>query len=330
MKRITWVDFGKGFTIFFVLLAHVFSGIYSTKIYHSYDTFYYYSAWILFMFIMPVFFALSGFLYKSPNNLKTYLSMIYKKGISLIIPYIIFSVIYVTLQHFSKVNHLFPWSSLLNIFINPISYLWFLYALFMVFVIVGLFDILKCPTSLQITLYLLLYIFSQIFELPFFLHGSFSWLIPFYLGNLIKNHLDIFHKKITFYISIMFMILGMIIQRIFSTTWFSSNPMTLINFIPKILTIPVFIYIFINLRKNSGFYKYFEKLGPSSLIIYLVHAPLSSIFRTIYLKLGISNYTILLLLTLISAWEFSIFICYLSKKSRIFQLIFYPYKFLKK
>lgn len=330
MQRISWGDFGKGFTIFFVLLIHVIEGIYSSNIYHNYDTFYYYSSWIIFMFIMPVFFTLSGFLYKSPNNFEEYLSMIYKKGVSLILPYITFSMIYVVLQHFSKVNNPYSWNSLLKMFINPISYLWFLYALFMVFVIVGLFDIFKCPTYLQIISYLLLYIASQIFNLPFFLSGAFSWLIPFYLGKLIKNRLSIFYKTKTLYISIVLMILSMIIQYVFSTNWFNSNPMTLINFMPKIFITLVFTYFFINLKRNNTFYKYFEKLGPYSLIIYLVHAPLASILRTVYLKLGLSNYFILLLLTLISAWELSIFICYLSKRLKALQFIFYPYKFLKK
>ena len=144
MKRITWIDFGKGFTIIFVLLAHIIMGIYSTGLYPDHNQFYYYSSWILFLFIMPVFFALSGFLYRSPNNLNEYLRMIRKKGIGLLLPYVIFSIIYVTLQHFSKVNHLFSWDSLFTIFIEPISYLWFLYALFLVFLIIFVVLVVFC------------------------------------------------------------------------------------------------------------------------------------------------------------------------------------------
>lgn len=31
MKRIEWVDFGKGFTIFLVVVGHVFSGMFQSR-----------------------------------------------------------------------------------------------------------------------------------------------------------------------------------------------------------------------------------------------------------------------------------------------------------
>lgn len=36
-NRINWIDFGKGFTIFLVLLGHVFLGLYESGKFSSYD-----------------------------------------------------------------------------------------------------------------------------------------------------------------------------------------------------------------------------------------------------------------------------------------------------
>ena len=78
MKRIRWVDFGKGFTIFFVLLAHCIDELYKTNIFSSYDILSKSMLAIIYTFIMPCFFALSGFLYKSPKSSKSFLYSVRK------------------------------------------------------------------------------------------------------------------------------------------------------------------------------------------------------------------------------------------------------------
>lgn len=57
-KRISWIDFGKGITIFGVVLAHALGGIYTNNIYSdSYSvTFLKIIGESLFLIIMPVFF----------------------------------------------------------------------------------------------------------------------------------------------------------------------------------------------------------------------------------------------------------------------------------
>lgn len=38
MKRIKWLDVGKGITIFFVLIGHVLGGLHEVKEFQQYDT----------------------------------------------------------------------------------------------------------------------------------------------------------------------------------------------------------------------------------------------------------------------------------------------------
>ena len=75
--RISWIDFGKGFTIFLVVVAHTFSGIYTNNIYSDgFNTVIEVLGESLFLFIMPVFFSLSGYLYKAPRTFHEYVIML--------------------------------------------------------------------------------------------------------------------------------------------------------------------------------------------------------------------------------------------------------------
>ena len=86
MKRIAWLDLAKGITIFFVVLVHVLEGIYKTGQYRQFNFFAEATMGILFTFVMPVFFALSGFVYKPVSGCKELLAGLKKKIISLGVP----------------------------------------------------------------------------------------------------------------------------------------------------------------------------------------------------------------------------------------------------
>ncbi|GMA67576.1 hypothetical protein GCM10025884_12030 [Leuconostoc gelidum subsp. gelidum] len=67
-KRIMWLDFAKGITVFLVVIVHVVEGIYKTEMYHQYDTFSEITMGLLFTIVMPIFFALSGYVYNPVQN----------------------------------------------------------------------------------------------------------------------------------------------------------------------------------------------------------------------------------------------------------------------
>lgn len=88
-KRIEWVDIAKGIGIICVVIGH--TGISDTLL-----------GRIIYLFHMPLFFYISGYLYKKQENMKAHLK---NKSIQLLIPYFIFLFI------FTPVNGL---SDLLN------------------------------------------------------------------------------------------------------------------------------------------------------------------------------------------------------------------------
>lgn len=265
------------------------------------------------------------------NGTHKYFRNLGKKAINLFIPYIVFSVIYVVLQHLSRnVNTLYSWNSLLFIFEEPIGYLWFLYILFFVFVLVGLLDLLKINMYLQGFVYLLLFVVSQYIALPYVLSRTFTWTICFYIGFLIgKVHLESRSQKKFLIAFILIFLIGVIQQYLAGGDWYHTNLLLLGNCLTKITSIPIAFYLFSHLPKNNLF-EYFTKYGKYSLIIYLVHAPATSIIRVLLLKLGLNNYYILVIGITVITWYVSLFVCWLSQKVSIIDIIFSPYKYLER
>lgn len=76
MRRIHWIDIARGFFIIAIVLGHVFNTGYIRN-------------W-LFSFHVPAFFFLSGFCFKYEKNAGKYIA---KKVKTIVIPYIVFSII---------------------------------------------------------------------------------------------------------------------------------------------------------------------------------------------------------------------------------------------
>ena len=117
-EKINYIDYSKGIAIFFVIFGHVYCGnnIITT--------------WIC-SFHVPLFFIISGFLLKLNKN-KDIKSVILKKFKSLMVPYILFSII--NILGYYLINDLLYIGLRENIFntitLFGVGALWFLPALF--------------------------------------------------------------------------------------------------------------------------------------------------------------------------------------------------------
>lgn len=78
-QRIGWIDFGKGLTIFLVVLGHVFLGLYQSGRFHSSEFWLWISIEGVYIFHIPVFFSLSGYFFKSLDTFVNYAKFILKK-----------------------------------------------------------------------------------------------------------------------------------------------------------------------------------------------------------------------------------------------------------
>ncbi|MBZ6007673.1 acyltransferase [Leuconostoc gelidum subsp. aenigmaticum] len=331
-KRIMWLDFAKGITVFLVVIVHVVEGIYKTQMYHQYNTFSEITMGLLFTIVMPIFFALSGYVYKPVQNGQEFFKKASNKLFRLGMPYIIFSIIYVVLQHVSPgVHSLNSWHDLLQIYVMPVGYLWYLYVLFLVYVFVEIMHLIHIPSHWQMILYAGLLLYSV---LPFsnFLYpvkSLFMWVGSFYIGYILKEKSQILGNKYMMSACSVLFLCSVFWQGNQGGDWFNTDMMSLGNIISKITSIPIFLYLFSRV-KNGVITRYFIKYGRYSLIIYLVHAPVASIVRTLILKIGLPPYTLLVMSTLVISWGISIFVIYLSGKFSWVNFVFYPDNYFKR
>lgn len=331
-KRILWLDLAKGFTVFLVVLVHVIEGIYKTNQFQQYNWFSEMIMGLLFTVVMPIFFALSGYVYKALPTSKLLIKSLVHKLVSLGIPYIIFSVIYVSLQHMgSEVHQLSTWQDLGRIYAVPIGYLWYLYVLFFIYVLVGMMSLLKVPVFLQIGIYsiLLLLNLEHVITMPYAFDRLFMWTISFYLGYFFKENPTILNRRGLFIFSLTIFALGLIWQFQHGDPWYDTNMMTRTDFIAKLASVPLFLYLFPHVKLGKVG-KYFIKYGRHSLIIYLIHAPVASIVRVLLIKIGVQHYFLLVILTFIFAWLISVSAVYIAQKVKWIDIIFNPYQYLEK
>lgn len=325
MKRIDWIDFGKGLTIFFVVVAHCLSDLLESHHFGNYDLLSQFLLGIILTFVMPCFFALSGFLYRAPKSGSEYLKGMEKKFCGLMIPYAIFSVIFIMLQQFDKsnVNKLYTWSSLGQIWNKPIGELWFLYSLFFIFLVVGLIDLLHIQWYWQFLIYGVLFILVQAVQLPFMISGTFGWLPCFIIGVILKKHQSLLKNKLLFFGSLGGMLFSLACQYFLVSDWYNTDGMVPATSISKLLSIFVFFYLFSNLHP-SHLYDYFSRYGQASIVIYLAHVPIKTLLKVFLFKIGLSNYFLVVLALIAGTWLLSLFVCFLVDRIKLIRWIFYP------
>lgn len=328
-KRVEWIDFGKGFTIFLVVLGHVLLGMFqSGRFSETENNVMFLFVEIFYIFHMPVFFALSGYFFKTFDTTSDYLKSMRNKIISLGIPYIVFSVVMFVMKKIGSgtVRNETSVSALLGIYKHPIEHLWFLYILFGIFALFGFLSIFIKDKKILFGIAVCGYIVANFFPIPIYIiHRTLVWSPMFFIGSLLKG------KKLsknTFWISITAF-------AIYIAFWSKFNFDVRINYSePGVwgIILPISVIMAFALFQNikqSSFFNYFCKYGELSLPIYLIHSPVASVTRIVLFKLGINNIFIHIFIGITLGWFMSILIYKIATKLRIIDFVFYPLKYIK-
>ena len=283
-KNYEIIDILKGIAIILVIIGHAV--IYFPINLHN-NIF----CETLFQFVsiahLPLFFLISGFLFKYKNSYKTYIK---GKSLRIIIPYLIFSLI----DLIPRI--LLP--SVVNRTTNPIDGIvkmilyggeyWFLYSLYLIYIFFPfLYKKIKNKYIYYFIIFLL--VFIQFLKLPnVFLLGKTSYyLIYFILGFLLNNNEDLFKKRnlnIKNYTEIVIIMLMMIIYS------FKPNFLNFVyNFLPlQIIFICIVIYFWYLVSEiiiKHKFKNLFIKCGKNSLILYLLNGYFLVISRYIFVNI---------------------------------------------
>lgn len=218
IKRLNYIDILKGFGILFVILGHIQQYIPSWLLIYIYS------------FHMPLFYYVSGYLYKEKYEKMELKGYIKKRAKELLYPYITLTIInflwYIIKEH--SINGIVKYiiSFLYSNYIFDINYVgavWFLMSLFIVEI---LYMMLRKKSNLNITSIMVFICFTigiliqkivsiKYFRLPFWIDISLFGLLFYHLGHIIKikcNNLKFYKKVIILVLSIILNISAIILN----------------------------------------------------------------------------------------------------------------------
>lgn len=284
IKRIEWIDTAKGIGILLVVIGH----IKLTPFIHN---------WI-YQFHMPLFFFLSGILFKKNEPWK---QCVIKKIIHLLLPYPFFLILFLPLRYITDFLCTGEWKPF-QIQMLGLSYfdipLWFLFALFITIIIMRTFySLIKRKINI-IILVILLGILGYLLlvnKIVFPFHTSRAlFLLPFFaLGILFKKNLSQ-KNVITILFSLFCFIIG-IIGLINGHTCLDTLKMQIDKnpfwvYIPAYGGIMLIVYlsqsIFSYISKFKGICKVINKilchLGKNSFYIFAIHHPIILFLNSLF------------------------------------------------
>lgn len=253
------------------------------------------------LFQMPLFFSLSGYLHQyliNKGKIITLKSLLTKKFLRLFVPYIFLSIImlyirlYVNYCNWQELSNLEILNNLL--FMRNDSHLWFLSALFQIFILHYFISHIK-RNNIELILALCISLTSSYLPIGYLFHtgDALKYLFWFYLGCWIKNNqtqIQFSYNKSKSAIILLFLLsltLSFLLRQ-------GRTTHIIIQYMSSIL----FIFIIYNTVSTKKCYKGMEILDKNSFAIYLFHIPI--IYLIFYHNNNINPYIISFLCIVVS------------------------------
>jgi fucose 4-O-acetylase-like acetyltransferase len=134
VQRSEWIDYTKAFGIMLVVYAHVARGLYNAGVAIP-KSFFEITDSVIYSFVMPLFFFLSGLFFYSSFSKRGATGMVLSKVDTIVYPYILWSIIQgvieATLANYT--NGDVTYAEVFSLLWSPRAQFWFLYALFIFF-----------------------------------------------------------------------------------------------------------------------------------------------------------------------------------------------------
>jgi fucose 4-O-acetylase-like acetyltransferase len=332
-KRMEWVDYARGIAIILVVYRHTMVGLERSA--QDVPAFLYNIQEFLVNVRMPVFFVLSGIFLSRSLLHKSKSELIKKKATSLLYPYILWTVILITMQIFlsTYTNSKRTAADYLYIITQPreLDHMWYLLALFNTsLVLISLSSWMMKYPLIHLLLAALLH-FSSILIKDYSLISDVLYYYVFLaVGVQVSGNIADYDKKdnktITkwFLIALPFFIGGQLFW------WYNIEaryePKHNIYLLPFLLIILVACFVFYcgcRLLYSAGVAKWLNLVGKSSLHIYILHILIISTFRIVFLKIfGITNVYFLIAGSLLLGIALPILVYHLTKKWPPLQYLF--------
>lgn len=226
---------------------------------------------LIYLFHMPLFFSISGYLFIDKCQKKDMLSIVKNKFKRLIIPYIIIGILWVypikiISQYPKYLKNGFIYNIIMNIIIGKDNgHLWFLPALFTIFIISYLIEKYIKNSKIKFFLILLMFLLGHILNLSWF-SEALKYTLWFYFGYFVKKQSFEYQIK---YKNILIIFTLIFILAYFYT--YNSNAYISLGF--KYMVCLTIIPLMYNMISNKKI-KIIENISNYSFGIYLFHSPL--------------------------------------------------------
>lgn len=297
-KREYWIDNIKLLACVLVALGHLLQSFVKSNIMQETELYNWFNT-IIYYFHVPLFFICSGYLYlrnSEPFSIENHCKNIFKKFITLGIPFFVFSILtYILKNIFSNyVNN--EIGSLLDIlFINPYPPYWYLYTLFVLYCIV--------PSIKKINSVVLLLVFSfalkimnisvssSVFILFSIMTNMFWFVFGMFINFVYKEKME---SKLRYIANILFIIF--IILSVFLYTYNNGFIDFFMGFIMCVAILCVF----------ASKFNYKIMMSSYTTPIFLMHTIFASSTRTILNLFNFSSTMVHLIFGLLSSFVFPI------------------------
>ena len=320
------------------MLGHIVGGYYDANSFSEYANLLYVIHNLIYAFHMPLFMAISGFVYCTAYYDKDNLpkkSRIYNQVLNMICVYTLFSLVYGAVKIlFSRfVTNDISAIDLALIPIKSISLYWYLYVLIFLYLIFS-FDVVSTANeALVLIVVTVISIIGQFTNIPWLnisrlMYHSFF----FYAGIVYKRRRDK-NLKCSWAVIAGMLLLSCVLLGLFwnrakqSDGYIDSIPVVKMIVASGISSAIWYVFENIKFFYECRFLKY---LGKCSLEIYVIHGFLISGLRPILKFIGVNNVYLSTVLNLILSIMIPVVFAEVCKRMKIHDLIFRPVSRFKK
>ncbi|MBQ7121489.1 MAG: acyltransferase [Clostridia bacterium] len=324
-----WVDGVKIFACALVVLGHFLQSMGLSDIYSNNFT-----EWAIdtvYLFHVPLFFICSGYLYQKTCTvltIKEYGRNIFKKLISLGVPYLFFSAVTWAVKNvFSDSVNIKTNGLIYSLFAEPISPYWYLYTLFFVFLITPTIKNRKSSIIILIVSLVLKCITFTPLEIDLYaVETVLEYHIWFVLGMILCSSKAVTfigkkHIPLYFTLSAVFMISC-------SLMYFLKIDNGIIAFFAGIVACAATVILFA-VHQGGKFAKFIKSFSEYTLPIYLMHTIFAAGIRIVLLKIGVTSGVIHTVAGLSLSFIGPIAASEILSRIKFADFVLYPGKYIK-
>ncbi len=291
---------------------------------------------ILERFHVPVFFAVSGYLYnftKKRNCIKNWLEryrgLVIKKIVTLGIPYFTFSIAYICMNSFMKnqVNTYYGWDTVPVLYRVTVAQYWYLHSLFIMFLITPIIEIIvRDKHWIGICISIAFNVFSIVFDCGFltnFARYYFCFWIGYYISGI--PSLEEVVAKIKPYIWLILIIIGSAVFLVFNGSEYDY----IADWLFTAFMIIMLLFGAISVCCRYYIPEWISKFSEYTLHIYLIHTWIIGVMRVGLRSFGVYNIWLHILFDFIGGVIISLVISIIIKKCKYLDFFIEPGRYLR-